>query len=399
MLYIERDITEQLAQATTPVQILIGPRQCGKSTLLSHLGENAFTEITFDDLQMRNLANQDPALFFAQFKLPLLLDEVQYVPNLFPEIKQFVDQLKKARLKNNNPLTVMLRLTGSNQLLMDKHIKESLAGRASYFYLNTLSVHEIQSSHPKTNIADILFQGGWPELYIDPNLSPIQYLNDYVRSYIEKDIVLTAGIQKQSAFHSVLNLLAARTGMLLDYSSIANISGVQAVTVKEWVGVLERTGLLYCLKPYSTNLNKRLTKTPKCYFLDTGLAVRLQGWQERLPLLTSPQAGHLFETLVFAELYKFINNTGKDWRLYLWRTKEGEEIDFIIAMPDGSVVVIDAKMSMQKTHPISLPPRFKKLFPKTKHIFLVTFGGRKMQLSDECVSVPISELYNFLNTL
>src|SRR3990167_5052518 len=149
MLYIERDITRQLTQAKTPVQILIGPRQCGKSTLLSRLNDEKFHEITFDDLQMRNLANQDPALFLTQFRPPLLLDEVQYVPNIFSEIKRRIDQLKKERLKNNTHLPILFRLTGSNQLLMDKHVKESLVGRASYFYLNTLSVHEILNSNKK----------------------------------------------------------------------------------------------------------------------------------------------------------------------------------------------------------------------------------------------------------
>lgn len=396
-MYILRDITLRLSSATAAVQILIGPRQCGKSTLLSYLADDSFTEITFDDLQMRNLANRDPALFLAQFKPPVLLDEIQYVPNLFPEIKQHVDALKKERVKKNTRIPVLFRLTGSNQLLMDKNIKESLAGRASYFYLNTLSVHEIKNTIKKIDIATILFKGGWPELYIDADLSPIQYLNDYIRTTIEKDIILSAGIQKQESFHILLGLIAARTGMLLDYANIARDMEIQAVTVKEWISILQRNALVFCLKPYSNNLNKRLIKTSKLYFLDTGLAVRLQGWQEQVPLLTSPQAGHLFETLVFAEIYKFIQNTGKDWQLYLWRTKDGEEIDFLIVTQKGEVIALDAKMSMQKTRPVSLPPGFKKLFPQVEKLILVTYSGRKIQLSRECLAVPISELYDFLN--
>lgn len=398
-MYIKRDITKRLSSGSASVQIVIGPRQCGKSTLLSHLADPTFTEITFDDLQMRNLANRDPALFLAQFKTPLLLDEVQYVPNLFPEIKRQIDELKRQRLKNNKRLPISFRLTGSNQLLMDNNVKESLAGRASYFYLNTLSVHEITCALKKITISDILFQGGWPELYIDEQLSTVQYLNDYIRSYIEKDIVLSAGIQKQESFNVVLSLLAARTGQLLDYTNIARDSGIQGVTVKEWVSVLQRTGLIYCLKPYASNLNKRLTRTPKLFFLDTGLATRLQGWQEQTPLLTSPQAGHLFETLVFSEIMKFIQNTGKDWQIYLWRTKEGEEIDFLIMTASGKVIALDAKMSMQKTLPASLPPAFKKLFTKTKQMVLVTFGGHKIQLSADCLAVPIADLYDFLSSI
>lgn len=397
-MYIIRDITQRLKQSTAPVQILIGPRKCGKSTLLSHISPD-FIEIAFDDLQLRHLANQDPALFLNQFKAPLLLDEVQYVSNLFPEIKRRIDILKKERIHNHRTLPVLFRMTGSNQLLMDKNIKESLVGRASYFYLNTLTVHEIKNTIKKTETADILFKGGWPELYIDSNLSPISYLNDYIRSYIEKDIVLSAGVQKQEAFTLLLGLMAARTGMFLDYSNLARDNGVQSVTVKDWISVLQRTGLVYCLKPYANNLNKRLTKTPKLYFLDTGLAARLQGWQEQRPLFLSPQIGALFETLVFAEICKFIQNYGKDWKLFLWHTKEGEEIDFIIVNEKNEALALDAKLSMQKTRPVALPAGFKKLFPQTKQIILVTFGGESLQLTQECCTIPIDKLNAFLSNV
>lgn len=398
-MYIPRDITSRLSSSSSPVQILIGPRQSGKSTLLSHLSGPSFREITFDDLQLRTLANRDPGLFLEQFKPPVLLDEVQYAPNLFPEIKRIVDVSKKQRLQGGRPLPVLFRMTGSNQVLMDKNIKETLVGRASYFYLNTLSVHEIRSVFPERELAEILFKGGWPELHSVPGVNTISYLNDYVRSYIEKDIVLSAGVHKQDAFNIVLGLLAARTGMLLDYTDIAGASGVRGVTVKEWVSVLKRTALVYTLNPYSTNLNTRLTKTPKLYFIDTGIAVRLQGWQEQTPLMTSPQAGPLFETLVFSEILKFIQYYGKDWQFYFWRTKEGEEIDFLVITASGLIVALDAKLSLHATQPVRLPPQFKKVFPQAKQMVLVTFGGRRIQLSAECLAVPIAELHDMLATV
>ena len=188
-------------------------------------------------------------------------------------------------------------------------------GRVSYFPLNTLTVHEIKNAFANVDLTEIFFRGGWPELYIDRTVSPVVYFNDYIRSYIEKDIVLSAGVLKQSAFGMVLALLAARTGQLLDYANIPRDSGIQGVTVKEWISRLERMALVQYLKPYENNRNKRLTKTPKFYFMDTGLAVRLQGWQKRTPLLTSPQTGALFETLGFRKSSNSFTVTEKTVKL------------------------------------------------------------------------------------
>lgn len=403
-MYILRDITSQLKEPSSWIQLLLGPRQCGKSTLFASIAskENHFQEITFDDLQLRQLANRDPALFLQQFEPPLLLDEVQYVPNLFPELKMKVDKLKReAIVKDQSKKTkVLFRLTGSNQILMDKNIKESLAGRASYFYLNTLTVHEILNSLPKCKINTILYQGGWPELYTNPNLSVINYLNDYIRTYVEKDIILSAGIQKISAFNSVLGLLGARTGQLIDYTHIARDSGVSSVTIKEWISLLERADLIYLLKPYYNNLNKRLIKTPKLYFLDTGLAVRLQGWQDSIPLFNSPQIGALFETLVVSEIIKFIRNYRKDWQLFFLRTKEGEEIDLIIKTPQDNIYAFEVKLAMQNIpQPSSYSSRLQTYFSPKKPLNIITFAGKKLKISSNCFVVPIAELHDYLMEL
>jgi predicted AAA+ superfamily ATPase len=404
-MYIFRDITYQLHPANAWIQILLGPRQCGKSTLFAAVGtkENHFQEITFDDLQLRQLANRDPALFLQQFEPPLLLDEVQYVPNLFPELKRKIDELKRNALfksKRNLEIKALFRLTGSNQILLDKNVKESLVGRASYYYLNTLSVHEILQALPQTKINSILFKGGWPELYTNPSISIITYLNDYIRTYVEKDILMSAGIQKIANFHTVLGLLAARTGQLVDFSAIARDSGISSVTVKAWVGLLERADLVYLLKPYFANFSKRLVKTPKLYFLDTGLAVRLQGWQDSIPLFNSPQIGSLFESLVLAEIIKFIRNYGKDWQLFFWRTKEGEEIDFILKTSESTVHAFEVKLAIQNIpHIVHYPPAFQKHFNSQTPLVLVTFGGKKLQLSAHCLAVPIAELSGYLKEL
>ncbi|MES2218129.1 MAG: ATP-binding protein [Pseudomonadota bacterium] len=410
-MYIKRDITQQILESSVRIQILLGPRQCGKSTLFaaayeSVAGEGSlpryFQEITFDDLQMRQLANQDPALFLQQFGPPLLLDEVQYVPNLFPELKKVVDQVKRTEVFQSSAAKpgVLFRLTGSNQILMDKNIKESLTGRASYFYLNTLTVHEILTALPETLIKDIIFKGGWPELYTNDRLSPTTYLNDYIRTYVEKDIIMSAGIQKSSEFLTVLRLLGARTAQVTRHEDISKDSGVTAVTVKEWTSILERADLIYLLKPYFNNLTTRLIKSPKIYFLDTGLAVRLQGWSDPNPLINSPQNGALFETLVLAEIVKFIRNYGKDWELFFWRTKgssDAEEIDFILKTENGAMYAFDAKLAIQGISKAeNYPPYYKNhISPKTP-LALVTYGGSRLKLSVDCIVLPIAELHDYL---
>lgn len=403
-MYIPRDMTKQLTHGSAKIQILLGPRQCGKSTLFASLymqgNKTSFQEITFDDLQLRQLANQDPALFLQQFEPPLLLDEVQYVPNLFPELKKKIDQIKRSTVFDP-PIVgqtgVLFCLTGSNQILMDKSVKESLAGRASYYQLNTLTVHEILSVLPKTSIKDILFKGGWPELYTDPALSVTTYLNNYIRSYVEKDIVLSAGIQKITEFLTILRLCAARTAQETDYTDIAHDSGVSSVTIKEWIGLLERADLIYQLKPYFNNLNKRLIKRPKLYFLDTGLAVRLQGWSEAIPMVTSLQIGGLFETLVLGEIVKFIRNYGKDWELFFWRTKDGQEVDIVLRTAQGVIHAFEAKYAAHNvSRKISYPPAFQKEHSPQFPLVVVTAGGQKLKISAQCLILPIAELHDYL---
>jgi predicted AAA+ superfamily ATPase len=398
-MWVQRDLAKQLKEDKGAyAQILIGPRQCGKSSLFSYLGKGNFREVTFDDFQMRNLADRDPALFFAQYPPPLIIDEIQCAPNILPEIKRIIDQLKKERLFSSRPdeIELLFRLTASNQILLDKQIKETLVGRASYHHLNTLSIHEIQHAFPDIPLKDVIFKGGWPELYTNPALDCVKYLNDYIRNYIEKDIVVSAGIIKKKEFHTVLGMLAARCANILNHSSLAKDSGVKSVTIHEWISVLERTELLYLLAPFESNLNKRLIKSPKIYFLDTGLAVRLQGWMDVHPLLTSPQAGALFETLVLAEIVKCIINFEKNWRVFLWRTKDGEEVDFLIQNDQGEILAIDAKLGIHGVEPVPIPKGLSKIFPNLKHMTVVTFDGKKLWLSKTCLQLPISDLTQHL---
>lgn len=398
-MLIKRDIAKLLEGIRgVYILILIGPRQCGKSTLFAVLGKGKISEVTLDDFQMRNLAESDPALFLSQFPLPLIIDEIQYAPNIFPEIKRIVDNLKRERALGNDKgeISIIFYLTGSNQILLDTQVKETLVGRASFHFLNTLSVHEIKNAFPDTSLNTIMYKGGWPELYTNDALDPVKYLNDYIRNYIEKDIVVSAGIIKKKEFHTVLGMLAARTGNILNHSSLAKDSGVKSVTINEWVSVLERTSLIYLLSPIESNLNKRLTKSPKIYFLDTGLATRLQGWMDPHPLLASPQAGALFETLVLCEIVKCILNFDKNWKLSFWRTKDGEEVDFLLDDGKGNILALDAKLGIHGTTSVPIPPILSKTFPQVRELLLVTYGGSKIRLSSSCLQVPVTHLTDYL---
>ena len=357
-MWIYRDLTKLLSQNNDLIQIINGPRQCGKTSLIIHLGQD-FIEASLDDPGLRELAESDPELFLNQFgDKNIFIDEVQYAPNLFPSLKRRIDLHKR----NGKPLKTIYRLTGSNQILMDKNVKESLAGRASFFELNTLTVKEILASQ-NIPIQQILFQGGWPELYAYPERDAKKYLDDYINSYIEKDIVLSAGIQKRREFLKFLKLLAGRTGEILDMASLGRESGVDSNTIKDWISVLEKMHIISLVSPFSTNLSKRLVKSPKVYFWDTGLACRLQGWTSASPILTSPQQGHLFENLVFCELAKLNLNHQLGWNIYHWRSRDGEEVDFLIEMGPDQFLFIEAKVSPpKKQQDHSKFPEIKKVF-------------------------------------
>lgn len=361
-MWIKRDflhfLTDLSSEKVLPVKVLRGPRQVGKTSLLDYMGRHQL--VLFDDLGVRQLANENPSLFFEQFQGPIILDEATLAPNIFPEIKKRVDEERRQLRTQNISPTMDIWITGSNQTLLHQSVRESLAGRANYYNLNTLSLHEL-TDHFK-NFPDqyylntVLIRGGWPELYASPHLNPTQYLNDFVSTFIEKDIVMAAGIEKKAAFMKVLQLAAARVGQLLNFSDIAKNVGVDITTVQSWVALLEENGILRVIQPYFNNLNQRLIKTPKLYFEDIALAVRLQGWTQIEPLMISPYFGNLLENLVFIEISRFFSNRGESVKIYFLRSKEQDEIDFLIELPNNRYIAIEVKST-----PIDMTNRQKKL--------------------------------------
>lgn len=388
-MWISRDIEERLKTNSDPIQVIRGPRQCGKMSLVLHLDPN-FRELSLDDPSLRQLAQDDPEVFLQQFpEQKLFIDEAQYAPNLFPTLKRHVDLYKRSTVKKKE---ILFRLTGSNQILMDRHIKESLAGRASFFDMNTLSVSEILNHH-KTSVQQILYKGGWPELYTEPSKSITKYLDDYINTYVERDIILSAGIQKQFEFLKFVKLLAGRVGQLLDLASLGRDLGVDAKTIKEWVSVLERMKIIALAQPYFSNRSSRLVKAPKVFFIDTGLACRLQGWSSAEPILTSPHQGPLFENLVFSEIYKTIINYQLGWEVFHWRSRDKEEIDFLIDMGSQKKLFIESKMSFQQVGTLEKYREVQRVFKEsTPPLIHCHMEGERVLAQN----VPIAFLKDYL---
>jgi predicted AAA+ superfamily ATPase len=389
IMWIKRDILSSLTANRDPIQVLRGPRQCGKTSLALRI-DPTFKELSLDDPALRELAENDPELFLSQFGGEnLFIDEAQYAPRLFPSLKRRADLFKR---QNPGERRTIIRLTGSNQIVMDRQIKESLAGRASFFDMNTLSVAEILAEK-NTTIQDILFMGGWPELHAINDMNPKKYLDDYLNSYVEKDIVLAAGINKRREFIKFTSLLAGRVGTLLDLSGLANEVGVDSKTIKDWVSILETMHLIVLVQPFFTNLSNRLVKSPKIYFIDTGLACRLQGWGAPGPILTSPQQGHLFENLVFSEIFKMNINFQLGIKIFHWRSRDGEEIDFLLEFEPGKFLFVEAKVTARSVVDINELPQVKKIFKSgLPPIILCHQHGSEVLHK----SVPISRLRDYL---
>jgi len=375
-----------------PVRILIGPRQCGKTSLALKVGRRAsgtLREIFLDDTQTRTLANREPALLLGPSPGPMLIDEIQEAPNLLPELKLLVDTARRA----GAPVPPIW-VTGSNAARLDSAAKESLSGRANYFRLHTLSVAELAAASIPSR--EVFVRGGWPELHAHQMLDPVRYLDDHIRTFIEKDIAATAGVAKLREFRSSLGLIAARTGQLLNASEIGQQVGVKGATVQEWLSLLAENGVLSLVPPYASNLNKRLVRTPKVHLLDVGVAARLQGWRSLDPLLVSPQMGPLFETAVHAELVRCRDHRLLGMEVYHWRTRDGEELDFLVRLETqqrGPVwVPIEAKVGGQAAMTTQLPRGVAKAVAPLESLVVVTLDGPARPLAEGVVQVPLAGL-------
>ena len=344
-MYIEREIQRVVASYLKQFKALLvtGARQVGKTTMLQHTLSADFTYITLDDLEILSSIKSDSALFFIENDLPLAIDEIQYAPELFMRIKHVIDQSSKKGV---------IALTGSQSYQLMQGVSESLAGRVGILEMSSLSLREILGHlkyspyiphlvQNKNNGAPQDFdlwthiqRGSMPEL-IDPSIDPYAYYSSYVRTYIERDVRDVIKVRDERKFYDFMVSCAARTGQLLNLSDISRTIGVDVATVQGWVSVLQASGIVHILRPFWTNTNKRLSKTPKLYFMDTGLACHLTAWNSAETLKRGAMAGHMFETFVVSEVLKSFLNAGRDPRdLSFYRDSQKREIDLLIRDAD-----------------------------------------------------------------
>lgn len=302
-----------------PIVTLTGPRQSGKTTLLRAIfPEYSYVNLEFPD--DRKFALTDPRNFLSSLGEKAIIDEAQYVPDLFSYIQGIVDEKKQPG---------QFILSGSQNFLQMESINQSLAGRAAVLNLLPLSLGEAQATQNKLSIEDLLFHGFYPRIYQE-NLSPRDWHPNYIQTYIERDVRQLKNIQDLNTFQLFLSMCAARTGQLLNLSNLANDCGITHNTAKAWISILETSFIVLLLRPHHKNFNKRLVKMPKLYFYDTGLACSLLQIPDAKSLATHHLRGALFESLIISDLAKQFVNKGLRPPLFFWRDNVGHEIDCLI---------------------------------------------------------------------
>ena len=320
-----------------PVWLLLGPRQVGKSSLLDRCADG-HAYVSLDDLDTRERANRDPVLFMRELTPPFVIDEIQYAPKLLSPIKRMVDA---GGLESG-----AIRLTGSQSYEVMEGVTETLAGRVAI--LNLLGLSDEEKALPPTLASDAYFrrilETGFPKLCgTEDRAARDLYLSSYVQTYIERDIRELLRVEKRREFETFVKLCALRTSQVVNYDDLARDAGVSAGTARSWLSLLEDAFLIRLLAPYFTNRTRRMIKSPRLYFLDAGLAAWLGGWRTADEARLGPMGGALFETHVLAEVSRRFRHRAREADIHFWRTRDGQEIDFLIES-DGRTWPVEVKL-------------------------------------------------------
>lgn len=359
-MYITRHMEKPVMELNEqyPVLLLTGPRQVGKTTMLEHLIEvegKGRKKVSLDDLTLRELAKTDPKMFFQLYQPPLLIDEVQYAPELFPYIKIMVDE-------RHQPGDFWL--TGSQLFKMMEGVQESLAGRVALLHLSPLSQSEImkrppeppfslelpllserQNGHQMLNTPEVfqhIHQGGMPALVTGTYSNASIFYSSYIDTYMERDVRRLSNDIDSLKFLRFLRSVAARTSQQVNYKGIADDAEIDQTTAKNWLHVLEALGIIFLLEPYSNNVLKRTVSTPKLYFYDSGIVCYLTRWSSPETAMEGAMSGALLENYTVAEIIKTYQNAGQEPFLYYYRDKDAREIDLILER-DGKLFPIEIK--------------------------------------------------------
>lgn len=358
MPFIQRELAPLLLKAARgfPALVLTGPRRSGKTFLLRHTFPSASYEL-LEDPDVIARARADPRGFLSELRLPAILDEIQHVPELLPYIRTLVDREPRKMGR--------FVLTGSQDFSLMKGVSESMAGRAAVFQLLPFSVRE----RPRWD----LVKGGFPEVVLHPSRAT-DWFRSYLQTYLERDVRSLLSVRDLATFRRFLALLATRNGQVLNKTDLAAPLGISVPTVTSWLDVLETTGHVMLVPPYFENLGKRLIKSPKVYWVDSGLLCSLLGIDSHAALGRSTFAGAIFESFVASELAKQAINTGRRRELYHFRDQQGLEVDFVLPRADGGLRLVEAKWSRTVTPEMARPMRrlAASLAPRTVEGLIVT---------------------------
>jgi predicted AAA+ superfamily ATPase len=349
-MWIDRRMSRQVLAAARqfPALVLTGGRQTGKTSLLRHL----FPKASFASLDLPSAAYQADERgeeFLSGYPEPVILDEVQYAPGLFRHLKVAIDAARSRRGR--------FLMTGSQKFTLMHALSESLAGRCAVLELDTLSSIEVLAAFPGETIPtnEKLWRGGFPELWRDREIEPRLFYSSFVATYLERDVRLALRVGSLRDFERFLRACALRSGRLLNLTDLARDVGIAGSTARDWLSVLEASSQVVLLEPYFANPTRRLIKTPKLYFRDTGLLCFLLGLESAAALSSSPLAGPLWETFVLGQILRARASSGSAAQVFFWRDTHGTEVDFLIEQ-NGRVRLIEAKWAEVLADPRALKP-------------------------------------------
>ncbi|MHB1326246.1 MAG: ATP-binding protein [Thermoleophilia bacterium] len=404
--YIKRSLEPVIKKAARefPVVVLTGPRQSGKTTLLKHLFPGDYSYVSLEPPDVRTAASSDPRGFIELNGPPVIFDEIQYAPELLPYIKERVD--------SERDISGQYLLTGSQNLLLVERVTESLAGRAAMLRLMPLTRREVanepgapfpwekkRKSTPEKTLAYMdlwksFLRGGYPELIAHPRRDHPLWQASYVQTYLERDVRSLRQVGDLTQFQNFLRALAARSAQLLSISELARDLGVAVNTVKAWLSVLEATYQVIILRPYFANIGKRLVKTPKVYFVDTGILCYLAGLKDPAHAASGPLGGAIMETAVLSEVFKTLIHRGVEPRIHFWRTSAGQEIDLLVEY-EGRLVPLEVKLSATPQPAMASSIKaFRKDFGEKLSApgYVIHPGDISLPLGPDALALPFAEL-------